>query len=97
MKKTRSLLRLLPSLALLLSVILAAGSGCSLLGGDSSSSDSQSSSSESLSESNGYPVTVSEVIVTGRPDKVLSLSPSLTEILCDLGYADRLARRQRLL
>ena len=32
MKKTRSLLRLLPSLALLLSVILAAGSGCSLLG-----------------------------------------------------------------
>ena len=81
MKKTRSLLRLLPSLALMLSVILAAGSGCSLLGGDSSSSDSQSSSSESLSESNGYPVTVSEVIVTGRPDKVLSLSPSLTEIL----------------
>ena len=91
MKKTRPLLRLLPSLALLLSVILVAGSGCSLLGGDSSSSDSQSDSSGSLSESDGYPVTVSEVIVTDRPDKVLSLSPSLTEILCDLGYADRLA------
>ena len=92
MKKAPSFLRLLPSIALLLAVLFAAGSsGCSLLGGDSSSSDSMTSSSSSQSESDGYPVTVAEVIVTEKPDKVLSLSPSLTEILCDLGYADRLA------
>lgn len=92
MKKTKTLLQLLPSIALLLAVVLAAGSsGCSLLGGDNSSSDSQTSSSSSQSESDGYPVTVAEVIVPEQPEKVLSLSPSLTEILCDLGYASRLA------
>lgn len=37
-----------------------------------------------------YPVTVNNVMFEKAPEKVISLSPSLTEILCEMGYKDKL-------
>ncbi len=38
-----------------------------------------------------YPVNVANVTVTQTPEKVVCLSPSLTELTCELGYGSRLA------
>ena len=40
-----------------------------------------------------YPVTVNDVEITSSPQQVICLSSSLTEIVCELGYGDRLTGR----
>ncbi|MDD2955566.1 MAG: ABC transporter substrate-binding protein [Oscillospiraceae bacterium] len=71
-------------LALCLLLSLA---GCS--GGESSSGSLPEEEDEP--ESLEYPVKVGDVTLDAMPEKVISLSPSLTEIVFDLGYEDQLA------
>lgn len=84
----------------LLSVVLAALLLLSLAacGGDGESDpdSSQESSQISLPEPEPdpeYPVRVGASVVEARPGKVVSLAPSITEKICDLGMEDRLAGR----
>ncbi len=45
------------------------------------------------SQTPAYPVNAGNASIAQRPASVVSLSPSLTEILCELGYQDRLQGR----
>jgi len=76
----------------LLALLLCLGlCGCSLLGGFFSGEDAGSASEEQEPEIEPeYPVTVGGVAVESRPGKIVSLSPSLTEKLCDLKAGGRL-------
>lgn len=40
-----------------------------------------------------YPVTVNDIEITASPQRVICMSSSLTEIVCELGYGDRLIGR----
>lgn len=40
-----------------------------------------------------YPVTAGSLIFKEQPDSVGSLSPAITEIICELGYADKIIGR----
>lgn len=40
-----------------------------------------------------YPVTAGSLIFNGQPDSVGSLSPAITEIICSLGYGDKIIGR----
>lgn len=40
-----------------------------------------------------YPVTAGSLIFKGQPDSVGSLSPAITEIICQLGYSDKIIGR----
>lgn len=71
--------------------LLAFSCGCSLFGGQEEESSSASESSEEEEIDPEYPVTAAGITLTGRPGKVVSLSPSLTEKLYDLGMEDSLA------
>lgn len=42
---------------------------------------------------NNYPVTIYDVTVAKSPEKVISISPAITEIICELGFSDSLAGR----
>lgn len=73
-------------LCLVLCIALLA-SACS---GQQQSSQESSGGSSSQPEETGYPVTVADLTLNERPEKVVSLSPSLTELVYDLGYGDQL-------
>ena len=86
-------------LAIILTFCLSCSifSGCDLLdlftsdpGGSSQSGSSSQPQSSSNNDSKNWPVTVSGIAVPSKPTKVASLSPSLTEIVCDLGYGSAL-------
>lgn len=73
-------------LCLFLAVVLVAGLvGCFEDKDKEESSSSEESSEEEPAE---YPVTVEGVTIRSRPSAVISLSPSLTEKLFDLGLED---------
>ncbi len=40
-----------------------------------------------------FPATVNDVAIEASPEKVVSLSPSLTEIICEMGYGDKITGR----
>lgn len=40
-----------------------------------------------------YPITLNDVELMESPQRVISLSPSLTEIICEMGYSKRLVAR----
>ena len=40
-----------------------------------------------------FPVTVNDVVIEASPQKVVSLSPSLTEIIFEMGYGDKIVGR----
>lgn len=69
--------------ALLLSFHLA---GCQKIGEDSSSSEP---------EPVQYPVEVGQQVFQQAPQTAASLSPALTEIICELGYTDRLVAKSQ--
>lgn len=66
------------AICVLMALMLAAG--CDLKGGSESSS--------TVVEE--YPVTVNSVVIKKRPEKVVSLSPTLTEIVFELGNGPQL-------
>lgn len=43
--------------------------------------------------SSDYPVTINDTVIVKRPETAVCLSSSLTEIICELGYDDRLIGR----
>lgn len=47
----------------------------------------------SSAESAPYPVTAGQLIFYSQPESVGSLSPAITEIICELGYADKIIGR----
>lgn len=40
-----------------------------------------------------FPVVVNDTVIEASPEKVVSLSPSLTEIICEMGYDDKVIGR----
>lgn len=48
---------------------------------------------EPEAEPQPYPVTVNDVVIEKAPERVISLSPSLTEIIFEMGYGDRIVGR----
>ncbi len=65
--------------ACLLGFLLLALSGCK---------------AESLTpEKTAYPISVGNITLNASPERVVSLSPTLTELVCELGFADRLVGR----
>ncbi len=81
--------------ALLCGCCLISFSGCDKimlipgqLPSDSTAESSKTENSSSIVKS--YPVTVNGVEITEKPEKAVSLTPSLTEIICELGYKSTL-------
>ncbi len=46
-----------------------------------------------LDEPLPFPVVVNDTVIEASPEKVVSLSPSLTEIICEMGYDDKVIGR----
>lgn len=84
-------------LAALLAAVMILSAGCSANSFLDSLSGkkpgSSGSSGEGVQPSSAaqpeYPVTVREAVLASQPQKVVSLSPALTEILFEMGYGDR--------
>lgn len=49
--------------------------------------------SDDTEDITGYPVTINDTVIRSSPQKVVCLSSSLTEIIYELGYGDRLIGR----
>lgn len=57
----------------------------------SSRESPESSQSEPQEKDPNFPVTVGGAVIAERPERVVSLNPSITEILCDMGLKAMLA------
>lgn len=49
--------------------------------------------SVSIAEPTPFPVTVNDIVFDKAPERIISLSPSLTEILFEMGYGDKIVGR----
>ena len=79
------------SFLLLLTLMGGWLAGCG--GGEGASTSVSSEAPAPPPEPTAYPVTVAEVELATSPERVVSLSPALTALLADMGYADRLVGR----
>ena len=79
------------SFLLLLTLMGGWLAGCG--GGEGASTSVSSEAPAPPPEPTAYPVTVAEVELAASPERVVSLSPALTALLADMGYADRLVGR----
>ena len=50
-------------------------------------------SDDDISDLSGYPVTINDTVINKMPGTAVCLSSSLTEIICELGYGDKLIGR----
>ncbi len=70
-------------------------SGCERImlveGKNDNTSQNQEVSSAPEEEIKAYPLTLNGTEIEKSPESVISLTPSYTEILCEMGYKDRLA------
>ncbi len=71
---------------LLAGVLALTAAGCNK---DDQEDSGESSSSEAERDPN-WPVSMGDIRIPERPEAIVSLSPALTEILCELGAQDRL-------
>ena len=78
-------------LALLLAAAIAVtAAGCKDKGGKEEPQGTVSSSAPEPADRN-FPVSIGEIRIPERPERIVSLSPALTEVLCELGAESRLA------
>ena len=78
-------------LALLLAAAIAVtAAGCKDKGGKEEPQGTVSSSAPEPVDRN-FPVSIGEIRIPERPERIVSLSPALTEVLCELGAESRLA------
>ena len=80
--KLKQLLALLLALAMVLAL-----AACNRQGQDGSSESGSEPAPEEIID---YPVTVGDAILNEQPTRVVSLSPALTEIMAEMGYAGQL-------
>lgn len=80
--KLKQLLALLLALAMVLAL-----SACKRQGQDGPSESGSEPEPEAIID---YPVTVGDAILSEQPTRVVSLSPALTEIMAEMGYAGQL-------
>ena len=76
--------------AVLMSLVLAF-SFASCAKKDSSEESRNPSSEDEPAIESVYPISIGDVEITQAPESVVSLSPATTELICDLGYFDKLA------
>ena len=77
-------------LALLLTCTLLL-SGCHV---DSPQTEEETTSTEAeVSEPQPYPITINDVEIEKSPEKIVCLSPALTEILYEMGFGERIIGR----
>jgi iron complex transport system substrate-binding protein len=84
----KTILTLLISAAILATFV----TGCGLFGGDE---HFDSPHDGSQSEPQPFPIFVDDTEIPESPERIVSLSPALTEILFEFGYGDRLVGRSR--
>lgn len=75
------------TLLILAAAVVLSLAGCAKNGASSGGSSNSTSSEPVLEE---YPVEVNGIHLNAQPQRVVSLSPSLTEVIGDLGYAGAL-------
>ncbi len=80
---------------ILLFMVCLFAAGCSV--GEAVSSDTEATmpvfalgEAKETEEPSEYPVYINETEIDKAPEKVVSLSPWLTEIICEMGYGDKL-------
>ena len=79
--------------AVLAALLLFSLAGCDQKESTESSPDSSPAELSQPEPDPEYPLQVGSAIINARPGKVVSLAPSITEKICDLGLEDRLAGR----
>lgn len=77
----------LSALLLIIAVMLC---GCKAVGNDI---PEETTDSTDLTEPTPYPFTVNGVEISAQPEKVVCLSPALTEIIYEMGYGDKIVGR----
>ncbi len=75
---------------LLAAAVAVTAAGCKDKGKEQEPSEPASSAAPEPVDLN-FPVSIGEIRIPERPERIVSLSPALTEILCELGAEDRLA------
>jgi iron complex transport system substrate-binding protein len=70
-----------------------ASAGCALF--ESGNTDETRGDFGERDELQPFPVFIDDAVVSASPERIISLSPALTEILFEFGYGDRLIGRSR--
>ena len=83
------MIKRIPSVLTVIFLLLSM-TACGFFGGTPDVTDATTVDTTAAEEPVPFPVTVNGLTVDASPQTVISLSPSITEILCEMGYEKRL-------